>query len=47
MFLGDTLDPAFPVIDRFRTDVQVADDDDLTALGDEAADAGGEGVEVV
>jgi hypothetical protein len=47
VFLRDALDPAFPVVDRFRADVEVADDDDLAPLGAEEAHARGEGAQVV
>lgn len=47
MFLRNPLYPALPIIDRFRTDVQVPDDDHLAALGDETTDAGREGAEIV
>jgi hypothetical protein len=41
------LDPAFSIVDRTVTDVDVAENDDLATLSEETGDAGLQAVQVV
>lgn len=47
MLLRHPLNPALTIIDRFSADVDVTEDDDITALGYQSRNAGGKSVKVI